>query len=581
MKRRIRNGLLMGAVILFALSAATAEEGTAAGRGVYAEEKIIRLDSGAERSADFVSADQDFTAGGKRLHLSMTGLKAENRDRMIECLEEHYEPGSFTPLKIIDEAFADADKWDSDADPLTDPYDAGHCWAASASNVLWISGWTKTPEKLTNPRTGKPFASEDDVFAYYNSKFSDLGHDFDRAIDWFFMGENFGSSDSPYADVYDPEPSDGLMKTFVSTLAQKKYDLTENPADIGQLARIPREAENAAIFEAMVGSLVNGELVISTHSVTVAGIITEPGAQSMSEKYRAILLIDSDNDALPTAAEKKRDREIFDPETEEDPDPQTQAERDAYRESVQAGRPNSYTVYGLSYRKDKKGKAYWAIDGYGTETTALYGINALAYPSRELIRALTETEGTADIQKNVDLTLDILFTTAESEAPDNPYAGEAEDARKESFASGKPVNLIYYLANRSYTDLNEEYPGGNRVTMEWTVTRDADGQTVAQGSCTRAFDIYSNTETGDVIELNSGKEAWESGDYTVTVAFNRDRAVREAYYSNNAEQQAHFSIRGKPAPEPKDLPETGDHAELPLWLGLILIGTVGLIGLKA
>lgn len=35
----------------------------------------------------------------------------------------------------------------------------------------------------------------------------------------------------------------------------------------------------------------------------------------------------------------------------------------------------------------------------------------------------------------------------------------------------------------------------------------------------------------------------------------------------------------KPTPEPTKLPQTGDHANLPLWFGLILLGLIGLCGL--
>ena len=197
-------------------------------------------------------------------------------------------------------------KWDGYAKPLPEyseyyyGYDSYQCWAAACSNMLWMSGWA---DGLTNPRTGQPFKSEDDIFEYYNVSFSDQGGDADRGIDWFFMGEFClqGSSNSPHT-MHDP--SGGLMPSFVSSVAQKQYDLVERPSDIERLLRVAAaDPADRSVFEVTTGSLDAGELSTPLHVMTGIGLITDPEAGSIAEKYKAIILIDSDNDAVSSEEE--------------------------------------------------------------------------------------------------------------------------------------------------------------------------------------------------------------------------------------------------------------------------------------
>lgn len=165
---------------------------------------------------------------------------------MLNALSENFAPDGSDSLKIVDSAIPDAEKWNSESSWGENFTDSGLCWAASASNMLWISGWA---ERFINPATGQPFSSEDDIFAYYTKKFTDKGADVDRGIDWFFMGEFFINGTGSHAnprDFYDPQ--DGMMKEFVSSYAQKKYDLVNDPAGIGALERLDQNSSDAAVF---------------------------------------------------------------------------------------------------------------------------------------------------------------------------------------------------------------------------------------------------------------------------------------------------------------------------------------------
>ncbi|MDO5567012.1 MAG: hypothetical protein Q4G59_10185, partial [Planctomycetia bacterium] len=58
--------------------------------------------------------------------------------------------------------------------------DSELCWAGSASNVLFYTGWA-------NEELG--FNNEDDVFDYFRSHFSDYGSQTYYGIDWFLTGD--------------------------------------------------------------------------------------------------------------------------------------------------------------------------------------------------------------------------------------------------------------------------------------------------------------------------------------------------------------------------------------------------------
>ena len=496
----------------------------------------------------------------------MTGLTDANKDNMLKKLRESFREsgeGADEPIRVVDDSFIDAEKWDVYAKPLPEyseyyyGYDTYHCWAAACSNMLWISGWAKG---LTNPITGQPFKSEDDIFEYYNVSFSDQGGDSDRGIDWFFMGEfclkGFSNGSHTMHD-----PSGGLMTSFVSSVAQRQYDLVENPSDIERMLRVydPDPADRS-VFQVTPGSLDAGELSTPLHAITGIGLITDPEAGSMEEKYKAIVLIDSDNDAKSSEEERAEWEAIM--RKYEGTEPFSKESNDVMSELVQhmnSGkeiRPNSYTVYKLRYSTDINGTPYWEIVKYDeSNTTAIYNLDELPYPSEKILADCEEKEGTKNVNLEVDLTLDELFTTSNTESAPDPFTPPAAEAKKDVFDQGDPVNINYFLTNRSNAILDDSYPSGNVVAVDWTVTRDSDGSTVASGSTSQEFNIYSKTETGAMLYLNksgSGYEKWQPGAYTVTVSFNKDRKILESYYRNNFDRTLHFTVTEKAAPEDTD-----------------------------
>ncbi len=197
-------------------------------------------------------------------------------------------------------------------------YDSKHCWAGTVSNMLWISGWA---DGLSDPDRGRRFGLEDHIFEYFNEHFMDSGSEIYAGIDWFFMGEAYDVGPSVIAPVKDyNNPNNGLIKEFVSTFAQKTYDLTENTGDIEALLRLDLESDDPAVIGASIGDTSDNTVTSSLHAITIAGTIIDPEAESIADKYKAVIIIDSDNDSCPEilpedpqnvpAPEKEADKEV-------------------------------------------------------------------------------------------------------------------------------------------------------------------------------------------------------------------------------------------------------------------------------
>ena len=65
--------------------------------------------------------------------------------------------------------------------------DSLKCWAASASDMLWLTGWA---QQAVNPDTGAPFKSEDEVFSYIGARMFNDGSWQPDCIRWFFSGQD-------------------------------------------------------------------------------------------------------------------------------------------------------------------------------------------------------------------------------------------------------------------------------------------------------------------------------------------------------------------------------------------------------
>ena len=510
------------------------------------EAKEADAGSGASRDGDIISIDEEFTASdGHNYKVIMTGLREDNKAAMLQALADNYDSADDDPLKIKDSSFVDAEKWDCKVRSCWQDIDNMHCWLASISNMVWMSGWAK---EMTNPKTGAKFTSEDEVFDYASRRFGNAGGDIDTGIEWLFTGEVYIKSPANHSTPLCEDTNDGLMRDIYIADAVKKYDLIEDASQIGQLERISKTEENSVVFGGDIGSDDGGKLFGPIHALTIAGLITDPAADTPEGKYKAIILVDSDNDAKPTDAQYAEDERLLGVQDVDDPDvfpePENVEKQKDYRAGVKEQYTNSFTVYKLRYAVGEEGQPYWVVENYSDTPYALYDFFALSNPTPETISSCTETEGTMDVFQNVDLGVTKFFTTDRTEKIWSPYSWEIEEAKKYSFESGEPVNLHFFLGNRAQISLDEFYPDGNKVTLEWTVTNDADGTVVSKGTKNQLFELFQGTEAAELIELNSELARWDPGAYTVTLRYNADRKITESYYLNDRDIVVHFTVTG-------------------------------------
>ena len=502
---------------------------------VYGAVTEVDLNSGAERGGPYVSVNTVIDTGSGTYKVIAAGLKAENRDQFIQAIKNNYVSGAGDDLRIVDQALPDAEKYDCrhQQDEDSDTY---QCWAASASNMLWISGWAG---QFTKPNTDeKIFKSEDEVFDYYTTHFSDAGGDIDRAIDWFFMGEYAPVDSNSSTGMLDSnDDTQGLKKEFVSTTAQEQYILTGSPEQIKQLERLDWQGSGKpAVIQGGLGTLSGDEATTDyMHSVTIAGVITDPAASDMKDRYKAVIIIDSDNDGNPTETSDNAEERL----------------------RLRAERPNTFTVYDLQYGTDSNGKGYWAVPGFSDDD--LYTLNYLDLfmlpPEDGDLDGYIETEGTKNAFETADLTIDILFTTDREESISLLSASRIEEATKIEFIEGEPVNLNYFITNRASVPDDESFEGFGNLKIGWEVVNKADGTIAARGSELFTESVDFHTHVGALIRLNEkdGKQiTFKPGDYTLKMTLNEDRAVKESYYLNNGVKEIGFSVSAVPDAGNKD-----------------------------
>ncbi|MBQ3406220.1 MAG: fibronectin type III domain-containing protein [Lachnospiraceae bacterium] len=514
--KRIRRSIVhiaMAFSLILTLGALTA---------VYGTVKEVNVNSGAERGGGYISVNEDI---GGDCQLILAGLKEKNKDAVVSAVAENYSEGTGDVLRIVDDALPDAEKYDcNEAD---EGFDDALCWAASASNMLWMSGWASSNLSINNPRTGMHFKSEDEIFDYYTDCFTDAGGDIDRAIDWFFMGEYTPRGVSRSTGMKDPnDDSQGLLKNYVSTMDQEQYVLTGSAGEIQNLNRLDWQGSGEdAVIQGGLGMILDGEAYTdSMHSVTIAGFIMDPFYWEPKDRYKAVAIIDSDNDGFPE-------------ESGSIPPDEKMEQR--------AKRPNSFTIYDLKYGTDVNGKEYWEVVNYSnTDRYSLNNLNLLKLPGRG---GWPSEEGTKNAFQNVDFTVDILFTTGNERSIMMPADHLIEDATKTEFYEGEPVNLNYFLTNRANVSYDENYEGFGDLRIGWEVKDEESGVIVAGGTEMFKEPVYQRTDAPALISLNylDGQPVqFRPGRYNVALTLNsgRDGDVVESYYSNNGVKQLEFTV---------------------------------------
>lgn len=290
-----------------------------------------------------ITADAEKTVNEQTLDVTIRGLTDNNYDGTMELIDEYLDSVVQTgePLSMRSSDYIDAEKFNLDQNG----YDQQHCWIATASNMLWSTGYA---QKAINPSTGEAFSSVDEVMSYFSDNFTDNVGDPEAAVSWFFKGE------------YEYQGASGVAQLKQSgtggLLPDENYE--------GAFRFTTKENSNAistieSIASCGIGVLVRWfdgkDLSIGAHWMTVMGAVVNQVSETItnfSDRYKGILIANSDDSPVNGSIENTTSEQKLE---------------------AKMGQTNRYILYRLTYDDEYR---WWTIDGFSdkkpTVITAMY-----------------------------------------------------------------------------------------------------------------------------------------------------------------------------------------------------------------
>ena len=153
--------------------------------------------------------------------------------------------------------------------------DSSLCWAGATSNMLAYTGWGDV----------NGFQTADDIFAYFNTNFTNTGGWMDRGCEWFITGK--------YAGTYN-------SAQLINADSGGFYSV-----DDGNAVSSLKVANNVSKVTGMVDQLQNGSAVAlalsytglsASHAVTLWGVVYDTSLSPTDPNYyKALIITDSDD----------------------------------------------------------------------------------------------------------------------------------------------------------------------------------------------------------------------------------------------------------------------------------------------
>lgn len=128
----------------------------------------------------------EFTIPGTAYDVLLAGLTEDKIEEIQQYIINNYVRGE--AFNITDLSFIDAEKTYA-----LDDGDENLCWAGTASNMLYYTGWAA--------QAG--FENEDDLMEDFMAHFDDEGSHANNAMFWFFNSCSLGYRGTPYWAVFD------------------------------------------------------------------------------------------------------------------------------------------------------------------------------------------------------------------------------------------------------------------------------------------------------------------------------------------------------------------------------------------
>lgn len=277
--------------------------------------------------------DNTDNTGNGNLTILLRGLTENNKQvtfdainsRIGQILSSDY--FALTSEADIDQ-FIDADKYNLQ----NANYDANHCWAATASNILWTTGYAK---ETINPITGRLFTSEDEVMSYFSENFTDYAGDPNAGVEWFMNGK-YRLNNIPNVAHTKSEGKGGLHPDNGLQSKSALVEVFGNSNAINMLDSIGAYGMGLLVRWVEEGN----KLSENAHWMTAVGTIVNQAAQNIVDKYKAIIIANSDDKPAngPLSANY------------------------ATKLAAKSSRPNQYVIYKLNYNNEDD---VWYLNGLG------------------------------------------------------------------------------------------------------------------------------------------------------------------------------------------------------------------------
>lgn len=327
-----------------------------------------------------------------------------------------------TPGNLID-----AEKYSTDVTG----YDAQHCWAATASNILWTTGYAK---QAVNPLTGQNFTNEDEVMAYFSENFTDDAGDPEEAVNWFIKG-TYGFDNDEHTAHRKSTESGKLLPELSSDVVHKIINVEDNPSEGVNALR------NVAAYGmgVLVRWLDNGQLSAGAHWMTISGVVEDV----VNETISGLILANSDDT----------------PVYEEGPD-DLNATSWSEKQNAKRQQTNAYVVHRVSKLDD-----YWVIDGFSNKPTVItmlyYLLDSDKTPQGDCDD--TKPDSSRVINSTMDKMKDYVNTNTDSikcSTSDN-----AETSTDNKDVIGGEVTVEVAVSESDLISMIESFMTANKLTI--------------------------------------------------------------------------------------------------------------------
>jgi len=400
--------------------------------------------------------------------------------------------------------FIDAEKYSI----VYEGYDQNYCWAGTASNLLWLSGWGKAVLEYGN---------EDQIMSDFHDKFYDEPNEPVNAINWLF--DNYLSLDVSI------NPNSTIMGKATSVCISEAISSYENTVNaLDNLASLADIANRSIAIQCRWTE--DGHFADGSHWLTAVGVVMDEAATNLTDKFKAIILADSDDTP---------GKSTTCPSTEE-----------SYNQ-----RKDTVNLYKISRITTTivDGLKCWSIPGY--DDAVITGIESILNYSEQLKENITETHGTTNTVSDLELLdyFEEIYTY-----------GENAETPQETF-SGEPGNLrVGYMNSSSKSCQNIEVP--IKVTIYGM-----DGQQISSKVYYVAVENLEKNSNGYFdINIDDFKNELDAGEYRLGAVINPygvDGYLQEAYYLNNKEIYCCFTLTEEKGgfDDETDIPTVNSHSE--------------------